>query len=221
MIVVEGKRTRELTAQEFDAKAAAAAKVVVDVGTGDGRWAYATALANPDWLVVGMDAISERLAEYSAKAARKPAKGGAPNALFVRASVEDPPLALRHRADQVHVILPWGALLVGRVRAEPAVLDGLTALAAPDCRLTVVLNAEPWEESTPKDLAGLPPVTVEDVQTRLAPLYEARGIVVHDPREMTADEVRALTTTWSRKLAASHHGHPRFVLAQCWWSGHQ
>lgn len=218
MIVVEGKRTRDMSADELDERIGTAARVVVDVGTGDGRWAYTAAEANPDWLVVGIDAISERLAEYSAKAGRKPAKGGAPNALFVRASAEQPPPELHHRADAVHVHLPWGALLAGLVAPDSdsgaAVLDGLAALAKTQASLTVVLNAEPWEESTPKDVAELPAVTVADAETRLAPLYAARGIVVHEAREMTADEVRSFTTTWSRKLAASHRGHPKFVLLQ-------
>jgi 16S rRNA (adenine(1408)-N(1))-methyltransferase len=203
VIVVEGKRTREVDGVP------AAKRTVVDLGTGDGRYAYALATAHPDWLVVGVDAISERLADYSAKAARKPAKGGRPNLLYVRASAESPPDELHGRADEVHVILPWGALLVGTVDPArvPDVLDGIKALAKPGASLRVVLNAEPWEESLPKDMAALPPVTVEGVTEA----YRAAGLAVTDCHDLSADDVRELASTWARRLAASHRGAPHFV----------
>jgi 16S rRNA (adenine(1408)-N(1))-methyltransferase len=199
VIVVEGKRTREVDALPD------AARTVIDLGTGDGRYAYAVAGAHPDWLVIGVDAISERLAEYSAKAARKPAKGGRPNLLYVRASAEQPPPLLTGRADEIHVILPWGALLAGLVdpAGRPEVLRGVRALAQPGGELNVVLNAEPWEESLPNDIAAIPPVTVEGIAAAYPDALD-----VHD---LTPDEVKALPTTWARRLAASHHGAPHFV----------
>lgn len=201
MIVVEGKRTREVDRLDTSPWS----RVVIDVGTGDGRSTYATAGDHPDWLIIGMDAISERLAEYSAKAMRKPAKGGRPNALFVRASAEAPPPELHHTADEVHVILPWGALLAGLVdpTGQPAVLDGLRQLGKPNAVLRVVLNAEPWEESLPKDMADMPSVSVERVQAAYPQATD-----VHD---LSPDEVKALPSTWARRLAASHHGAPHFV----------
>jgi len=210
VIVVHGKRTSE----RLDLPAGFQ-RVVVDLGTGDGRFAYAYAGDHPDALVVGVDAISERLAEVSARAARKPAKGGRPNVLLVRASAESPPAELRGQADEIHVLLPWGALLVGTMLARPDVLGGIVALARPDtgARLRVVFNAEPWDESTPKDLVELPAVTVDYVERTLAPAYRALGIELDDVHELTAEEVRDLPTTWSRRLAASHGGHPRFVHA--------
>jgi 16S rRNA (adenine(1408)-N(1))-methyltransferase len=219
VIVVEGRRTRDMPAAELDERLAAAApsRIVVDLGTGDGRFAYTAAAAHPDWFVVGVDALSERLADYSAKALRKRAKGGLPNALFVRASAEQPPPELRGRADDVRVLLPWGALLVGLVDPprRPAVLDGIAALAHHQgADLTIVLNAEPWEESTPKDMADLPPVTVDSVEHTLKPAYAERGITVVETRELTEPEVKDLATTWARRLAASHRGHPRFVLVR-------
>jgi 16S rRNA (adenine(1408)-N(1))-methyltransferase len=218
VIVVEGKRTRELPRDELDELAgrlSRAGRVHIDVGTGDGRYAYATATAHPDWLVVGIDAIREPLAEISTKAARKPAKGGRDNLLFVRASAEDPPPELHGTAHEVGVVLPWGALLTGAVLAQPAVLQGLTALARPEgADLTVVLNAEPWEESTPKDMAGLPAVTVDYAADTLAPAYAEQGVTVTEARLLDPAEVKALPTTWARRLAASHQGRPRFVLVK-------
>lgn len=213
MIVVEGKRRRDMSAAELAERMAAtgATRVVVDVGTGDGRFAYAYAGDHPDAFVVGVDAIAERLDELSAKANRKPAKGGRPNVLFVRASAEAPPPELHGRADEVHVLLPWGALLVGTMLADPEMMGGLRALAQPGARLVVVFNAEVWEDSTPHHMVDLPAVTVDYVQTTLGPAYRALGVELDDVHEMGPDEIKALPTTWARKL--SHGRHPKFVLA--------
>jgi 16S rRNA (adenine(1408)-N(1))-methyltransferase len=212
VIAVEGKRVRELRAAELEERIRPYERVVVDVGTGDGRFAYATATAHPDWFVVGIDAISERLDELSAKAGRKPAKGGRANVLFVRASAEQPPPELHQRADEIHVLLPWGALLVGTMLADEAVLTGLAALARPGATVTIVFNAEVWEESTPKDMLDLPAVTVDYVQQTLVPAYAAFGIDVTEVRELTEPEVKAMPTTWARRL--SHGRFPKFVLAR-------
>ncbi|MDQ1446352.1 MAG: rRNA ((1408)-N(1))-methyltransferase [Acidimicrobiaceae bacterium] len=211
IVVVEGKRRREMDAAELAERMSSAgtSRVVIDVGTGDGRFAYAYASAHPDAFVVGVDAIAERLEELSAKAARKPAKGGRPNVVFVRATVEDLPSELTGVADEVHVLLPWGALLVGAMLAEAPVMAGIAGLAKPGAEVVVVFNAEVWEDSTPKDMADLPAVTVDYVRSWLAPRYAAFGLDVLDAHELSPDEVGALSTTWARKLA--HGRHPKFV----------
>ena len=63
--------------------------VVIDIGTGDGRFVSAAARANPNKFYIGIDANVKPLEKISMKATRKPSKGGLPNALFVQAAVED------------------------------------------------------------------------------------------------------------------------------------
>jgi 16S rRNA (adenine(1408)-N(1))-methyltransferase len=58
------------------------------LGTGDGRRVLAAAAAQPDTLVVGLDANAAAMAEASRKAARR---SSLPNALFVVAAAEHPP----------------------------------------------------------------------------------------------------------------------------------
>jgi 16S rRNA (adenine(1408)-N(1))-methyltransferase len=62
--------------------------VTVDLGCGDGRAVLAAAAAQCDRLVVGVDANAAAMAEASRRAARKPAHGGLPNALFMMAAAE-------------------------------------------------------------------------------------------------------------------------------------
>jgi 16S rRNA (adenine(1408)-N(1))-methyltransferase len=129
--VVGKQRTVPVSKAVFDEMHHRYAKTSVDVGTGDGRFAYHLASADPDRLVIGIDALAQPMGERAATAARKPVKGGRPNLMFVHAAVETLPVELEHAADEVYVLLPWGALLEGIVSARPTFSKGSPRCAAP------------------------------------------------------------------------------------------
>lgn len=210
MQVVRGKRLVDVGAGEVDELLSRHARVAVDVGTGDGRLPYALARERPDTLAVGIDVNADNLRETSLRALRKPSRGGLPNVLFAIADAEHPPAELAGRADEVHVILPWGKLMVGLLRADPGVLGGLAVLAKPGASLHVVLNGEVWADPVPVEARDLPDPTVGYVDEVLAPAYRRAGIVVEPAREMAAEAIRAMASTWAKRL---QHGrpHPRFV----------
>jgi len=85
--------------------------VVVDVGTGDGRWLYRLARARPERLRIGVDATLDAARQVARRARRHPERGGAPNLTFVRAGAEGLPGSLAGLAAEVHVQYPWGSLL--------------------------------------------------------------------------------------------------------------
>jgi 16S rRNA (adenine(1408)-N(1))-methyltransferase len=208
--VIGTNRTVEMTAQAFEALRAQHERVLVDVGTGDGRYAHARALAAADTLVIGIDALEEPMGESARKANRRPDKGGSPNLLFVRASVEHVPEELRASADTVTVMLPWGRLLEGIVLGDERIWSGVAALAQPRARFEITLNGEIWESSTPARYADLPVPTPEYVARVVAPAAATVGIELGAARLLDAQEAKALPSTWARKLG---HGrsHPRFV----------
>ncbi len=86
--------------------AARYAAASIDLGTGDGRHVLAAAAAEPDRLVVGIDANAAAIAEASRRAAAKPGRGGLPNALFVVAAAEALPRELDGVADLVTAHFP-------------------------------------------------------------------------------------------------------------------
>jgi 16S rRNA (adenine(1408)-N(1))-methyltransferase len=99
------------TKASFDNLSNLTGGVIVDIGTGDGRFVYQTARENPAKFYVGIDANSRPLEKISMKATRRPAKGGAPNLMFVQAAIEDLPDELNDAADEIHIHFPWGSLL--------------------------------------------------------------------------------------------------------------
>jgi 16S rRNA (adenine(1408)-N(1))-methyltransferase len=211
IIRVTGKqRTAILPSGALDDMQRRYAKTSVDVGTGDGRFAYHLASADPDRLVIGVDALAEPMGARAATAARKPVKGGRPNLLFVHAPVEALPDELDRAANEVYVLLPWGGLLEGIVRARPDVLGGIATLCRPGARVVVTLNGEIWLDSTPARYEQLPVPTPEYVADVVAPAFARVGIRLGAARYSTAAEAKQLSTTWARRLG---HGrdHPCFV----------
>ncbi len=108
------------------------------------------------------------------------------------------------------MLLPWGALLEGIVRARPDIVRGLATLAAPGARVRVTLNGEIWLDSTPARYEDLPVPTPEYVASEIEPEFRRAGIDLGPARYLGADEAKALPTTWARRLG---HGrpHPQFV----------
>jgi 16S rRNA (adenine(1408)-N(1))-methyltransferase len=208
--VVGKARTADMADAELAAMRATYADCAVDVGTGDAHFAYHLASDRPDWLIVGLDALDEPMGEIAYRAGRKPARGGRPNLVLVRAAVEALPAGLERIADEVHVVLPWGALLEGIVRAAPAVVAGIAALSRPGARVEMTLNGEIWLDSTPARYEDLPVATPEYVAETIEPEFRRAGIDLDPARYLTASEAKSLPSTWARRLG---HGraHPRFV----------
>jgi 16S rRNA (adenine(1408)-N(1))-methyltransferase len=208
--VVGKSRTSAMASDELRALRAEYARCAVDVGTGDAHFAYHLASERKDWLVLGLDALDEPMGEVAYRAARKPARGGRTNLVLLRVAIESVPPELEQIADEVNVLLPWGALLEGIVRVRDEVVAGIAALASAGALVRVTLNGEIWLDSTPTRYEDLPVPTPAYVANVIAPAFRLAGIDLGPARYLSAAEAKALPTTWARRLG---HGrpHPQFV----------
>jgi 16S rRNA (adenine(1408)-N(1))-methyltransferase len=156
----------------------------------------ATAAAQPDRLVVGVDANPAGMMTASRRAAAKPGRGGLSNALFVVAAAEALPAELDGVADLVTVHFPWGSLLRGLLGADPATMTGLTRVLRPSGTLQLLLS------STARDRgAGVAPIQTVTLRA-LAESYAAWGLVVTQLRPATVADVAAAHSTWGKRLGA-------------------
>lgn len=190
--VVRGKWVEHVPAEQIREWTTSFARTVVDVGTGDGRWLYRRARAHPERSWIGIDANAERMRDVSFRAARKPARGGIRNLLFVRAAIDALPQALRGIADEIYILYPWGRLLDAVWTPHAEALAAIGRLAKPGGRLEVHVN----------------PSAVVDRPANVAALvtgYAAGGIRL---REVRIEDVPA-STSWARRLA---HGHEARVI---------
>jgi 16S rRNA (adenine(1408)-N(1))-methyltransferase len=168
--------------------------VTVDLGTGDGRFVLATAAANPDRLVVGVDPVAAVMAEASRRAARPVAKGGRPNALFVVAAAEALPAELCGVADRVTVNLPWGSLLRGALALDDAAARGIARLVRPGgtAELLVAPNA--------RDRLAADVDVARRIAEGLAADWRTFGLALVEAREATSADLALVRTTWARRL---------------------
>jgi 16S rRNA (adenine(1408)-N(1))-methyltransferase len=188
--------------------------VVIDIGTGDGLFVYQAARANPRKFYVGIDANPRPLEKVSEKIHRKPRKGGLPNVLFVQAAVESLPSELDGVADEVHVHFPWGSLLRAVVAGDAGVLRGLRRICAAGALLEVVVALHPERDHAELQRLGLGLLSLEYIDSVLAPRYRDAGFEVRERGVLADPECAGLKTAWASRLRASAGRTVFYMVAQ-------
>jgi 16S rRNA (adenine(1408)-N(1))-methyltransferase len=120
--------------------------------------------------------------------------------LFGRLALADAPGELAGLADELTVLLPWGSLLAAVARPDAGGLAGLRALCKPGAAVRIVFGYGAAEVAAIRDL-DLPPLD-DAAGAQLAAAYRAAGVDVR-ARFPLLDEVRALPTSWAKRLAFS------------------
>lgn len=183
---------------DLEARLAPYPRCLVDVGTGDGRFVYRYAAEHPETFCIGIDPVAEAMREISAKAEKKPARGGLPNILYLMDAAETLPGDLIGVADILTVNYPWGSLLGAWAAPVPVLLRHLAALGKPGAEWLVLFNATVFEDADYCARLGFPPVDRERIEGELAPLYAAAGFQVTEIAELSgaADH----RTSWGQRL---------------------
>ena len=73
MEYIRGKTSAEIDADRLAAGVAGYGDVLIDVGTGDGRYVLHVARTRPTWFALGVDACRDNLRKASRKASGRPA----------------------------------------------------------------------------------------------------------------------------------------------------
>ncbi len=186
--------------------------IVIDIGTGDGRFVSAAARTNPNKFYIGVDANAKPLEKLSIKATRKPAKGGLPNAMFVQAAVEDLPEEFNGTADEIHIHFPWGSLLKAVATGDADVLASLKRISAPGCVLEIIIGIDPVRDSTEIDRLGIPPLTPSYLLDQLSPRYTQIGFRVIECGTLDSDAWSGLETSWARKLQGNENRTVTYLI---------
>lgn len=177
--------------------------IVIDIGTGDGRFVSTEARRNPRKFYIGIDANVKPLAKVSMKATRKPAKGGLPNVLFIQAAVEDLPDELDGVADEVHIHFPWGSLLRAVAAGDEAVLQSLRRICAADCLIEIIIGVDDERDRSELERLGLPPLTAEHLAGTLLPRYEAAGFLTLESGLLEQADWSGIETSWAKRLGGN------------------
>lgn len=173
---------------------------MIDIGTGDGLFVYQSARRNPQKFYIGVDANPRPLEKVSEKVHRKPSKGGLANVLFIQAAVEDLPAELDGVADEVHVHFPWGSLLRVVAAGEQEVLRNLRRICALGALLEVVIGFDPERDSSEIARLELPVLSLEHIDSVLAPEYRRAGFEIFERGIIASSEWPEFQTSWAKRL---------------------
>ncbi len=185
MECIRGKTSTEIGVDRLAADVAGYDEVLIDVGTGDGRYVLHIARTSPTWFAVGVDACRDKL--------RRASRRAPDNALYVIANaLALPKEELGGVASKVTINIPWGSLLTGLLDGEPMLLEGLLAISRPGAALEVRLNAGALVE------AGY---TLESGSAHTRQMLHEGGFDIGDPLRLDGRELRQYPTTWAKRLA--------------------
>ena len=187
---------------------------MLDIGTGDGRFVYQCAKADPTKFFIGVDASPKALEKISAKVYRKPAKGGLANVLFVQAAVENLPAELNGVADELHIHFPWGSLLRAVMLGDAEVLANLRRVCAPGCLLEVVVGLDPARDRAEIERLGLPELSPSYLESILAHKYSAAGFDVVETGALSRADWSRLQTSWARRLQGNAERVVVYLIAR-------
>lgn len=180
-------------------KKSAGKSVLVDVGTGDGKFPYREARENPDGYFIGIDPAEKNMVETSGKIGAKPSRGGVENLTLICSTIEDAPDDLSGIADRVTVNFPWGALQRIVVTPEIEGMKKIRMLMKSGATLEVFLNMFIFEDGAVAERDNLPNVDLGYIDSHLRAEYKKLGLEITEFKEISPGEL-GRHSKWSGKL---------------------
>ena len=187
METIRGRTSLQLDFSGLRQRLVGYSRILLDLGTGDGRYVRYEAEGHPHWFVIGIDPCRENLHEHS--------RAKLPNMLFVIAGAQDLPCELSGLISRVTINFPWGSLLNSLLTADPALMDGLARLAGPVASIEVRLNGGALAEAGTSFEAGA---------DRVHDSLQRYGWRIDDSDLMETAALRTFPSTWARRLAIGH-----------------
>jgi len=175
------KHTCILDATDFVARLHGYQQIVIDIGTGDGRYVAHLARRSPERLVIGIDTCRENLHHVSRKSL--------PNALYLIANAEALPAELHGLASHITVNFPWGSLLKGLLNSGSQVIANLLMIAQPGATLEIRLNSSALQKE------GL---SLAKGAAMVRQAFLMSGFDVKPPVTLDAEALRHYPTTWAK-----------------------
>lgn len=159
------------------------------------------ARANPDTFVIAIDAVAAAMDETSRRAAAKPERGGAPNAMFICAAAETLPGPLTGLATRIAVNYPWGSLLRTLAQPDPGMLARIVRTGAAGAAFTSFINVQPLRDPEQAAKLGLKDAALLHDAAEMETAYARAGLT--GLRLADVSDAPQPATSWGRKLAAS------------------
>lgn len=195
MIFITGDKRQEIDKKSFENFCSKFEKVILDIGTGDGRFVFKNALKDVKNLYIGMDPAEQQLKIFSKKVNKKRLN----NSLFIVGSIENTPPELFSLIDRIFINLPWGTLLEKIVKSENSSVKNLHNLLKDEGEIEVIFGYLPELEPSETKRLDLPKINGDfDVQQIFSSFKKHFTIV--EMLRLNKKDLGKLETTWAKKL---------------------
>lgn len=208
-----GKKSEKITLEALKEKASTYPRTHIDLGTGDGLYMWRLAKKQPETCAIGIDAAADSLREGSGRSIKKPAKGGAENAVFLCANVletlkDD---AWNAMADHVSVNFPWGSLLQAVAYPFPDFLPHIHKLLKEEGTFELHINMFVFDDEVQRKSLGLPMLDETYMEEKLIPAYKKDGFESEGYMFVAAGAKTEIQSTWGSKLT-KRSGRPTLIM---------
>ncbi len=184
METIRGKASLNLDLTDLYSRLANYDRIMLDLGTGDGKFAFCHADNFPTHFVIGVDSCRENLHEHS--------RAKLPNLLYIIASAQALPHELHGLVSHITINFPWGSLLESLLDGDDRLLRGLEFVANSSAVLDVRLNGGALAEQG---------WSLEDGAERIFENLAFAGWNLRKPEILVSRALRAFPSTWAKRLA--------------------
>lgn len=184
METIRGKKSFDIDINEFTLRHKNYNRLILDLGTGDGKFAFHYAQEFPNHFVIGLDSCRENLHEYS--------RAKLSNLIYVIANAQHLPCELYGLISHIHINFPWGSLLQNLLNGDAKFFCGLEKISSPHALINLHLNAGALNEQ-----GWTLPNGVEQVEVNL----RRAGWQIENPKEMNIQTLKKFPSTWSKRIA--------------------
>jgi hypothetical protein len=199
METIRGRKSLELDFNGFKGLPAGRTRIIIDLGTGDGRFVHDAAENDPGSFVIGIDTCRENLREHS--------RAKLQNMLFIIAGAQALPSELTGLVSHLTINFPWGSLLESLLTGDPRLFPRLESLSRSVTSFDIRLNGGALKE------AGW---TLETGAERIKDNLISAGWDIKTPVLMKAEALRTFPSTWAKRLAFGRD--PRALMLSGWFS---
>jgi 16S rRNA (adenine(1408)-N(1))-methyltransferase len=197
METIRGRTSLDLDLTELHARLANYNCITLDLGTGDGKFAFHHAERFPHHFVIGVDSCRENLHERS--------RAKLPNLLFIIASAQNLPPELSRQVSRITINFPWGSLLGSLLAGDPLLMRGLESVAQLSASLKMRLNGGALTEQG---------WSLEEGAEQIRGNLIRAGWQVGKPAVMDSRALKKFPSTWAKRLAFGRD--PRAVQLSGW-----
>lgn len=184
METIRGKMSLDLNTTDLYARLANYNRIVLDLGTGDGKFAFCHADKFPNHYVIGVDSCRENLHEHS--------RAKLPNLLYIIASAQALPHELHGLVSHITINFPWGSLLESLLIGDDRLLSGLESVAGSSAAVDIRLNGGALAEQG---------WSLEDGTKCIFENLTSAGWNLRKPEMLDSRALRAFPSTWAKRLA--------------------